>query len=208
VLTGRDQEILLALVQQVRLFSLRQIAEHWFGGEIANTRRRLKALARVDLVRRATVSARTLPPIHNPLAAWRPAQPTPHFGQVSYQLRERWARRAVRVTTAFVATDRAAQLLGGKLRGELKHPTQATHDLGVAAVWLTLRRRAPEWAAAWRGEDLLAHTRRGQKLPDAFLVNDSGDVLWAIEFGGSYDSARVEAFHEDCAYRRLSYQIW
>ena len=44
-LTNRDPEILQALVQKVRLFSHRQIADHWWNGELANARRRLKRLA-------------------------------------------------------------------------------------------------------------------------------------------------------------------
>jgi hypothetical protein len=80
--------------------------------------------------------------------------------------------------------------------------------LSVAAVWLRLHNVAPEWAAAWRGEDLLAHTRLGEKLPDAFIVDDSGKVVWVIEFGGGYDAERVQAFHNDCAARGLPYQLW
>ena len=207
-LTARDREILLALVQKGRLFALRQIADHWWDGELANTRRRLKSLERAHLVHRITVSARTLPPIEGPIATWRPDDPAPHFGKAAHQLQERWGRRAVRPSTAYVATDPASQLYGGKSRGELKHPLQATHDLGVAAVWLCLHRGAPAWAQAWRSEDLLAHTRRGEKLPDSFIIDDAGETAWVIEFGGSYDAARVQEFHEDCADRELPYQIW
>jgi hypothetical protein len=80
--------------------------------------------------------------------------------------------------------------------------------LGVAAVWLRLHAQAPAWAAAWKSEDLLAHTRRGEKLPDAFVVNEAGETTWVIEFGGSYDVHRVQQFHDDCEYRNLPYQIW
>ena len=207
-LQTRDHELLLGLVQKVRLFALRQIADHWWDDEIANARRRLKTLAAAALVQRMTVAARTLPPIDAPLAVWQPGQAPPDFGRLSYQLQSRWRRRAVRPITAYVATNHAAQLFGGKCRGELKHPLQATHDLGVAAIWLNLRAQAPEWADAWRGEDLLAHTRRGEKLPDGFIVNETGDPTWVIEFGGAYDAPRVQEFHEDCSGRDLSYQIW
>ena len=44
-LTGRDRAIVQALVQKVRLFSQRQIVDHWWNGELANSRRRLKRLA-------------------------------------------------------------------------------------------------------------------------------------------------------------------
>ena len=87
-----------------------------------------------------------------------------------------------------------AHAFGGTARGELRHPTQATHDLGVAAGWLRLHQVAPKWAAAWRGEDLLAHTRRGEKLPDAFIVDDDAEL--------------DEAFHQDWVSRNFPYQLW
>jgi hypothetical protein len=207
-LTPRDHELLLGLVQKVRLFSLRQIASHWWDNEVANTRRRLKTLASSALISHLTVAARTLPPIETPLAVWQPAQPAPDMGKLSYQLQSRWRQRPVRAMSAYVASSRAAQLFGGKSRGELKHPLQATHDLGVAAIWLNFHDRAPEWADAWRGEDLLAHTRLGEKLPDGFIVNQAQETVWVIEFGGAYDASRVQEFHDDCARRDLPYQIW
>ncbi len=44
-LTPRDRAIVQSLVQKVRLFSQRQIVDHWWNGELANSRRRLKRLA-------------------------------------------------------------------------------------------------------------------------------------------------------------------
>jgi len=207
-LSTRDKEILTGLTQKVRLFSLRQIAEHWWNDEIANTRRRLRSMVQAELVLKMTVAARSLPSISQPLAVWQPGQEAPNCGQVSYRLQTRWMQRATRSITVFIATAHAAQLFGGIGRGELKNPLQATHDLGVAAVWMQLHTEAPEWAEAWRGEDLMAHTRHGEKLPDAFIVNDSGETTWVIEFGGAYDTPRVEAFHADCVEREVPYQIW
>jgi hypothetical protein len=80
--------------------------------------------------------------------------------------------------------------------------------LGVAQVWLTLHEQARDWAEAWRSEDLLAPTRRGEKCPDAFIVNQAEDVCCVIEFGGAYSAARVREFHDDCAERSLPYQLW
>lgn len=207
-LTDRDHDLLQALVRQVRLFAQRQIADHWWAGELPNARRRLKRLAAEDLLTSTTVLARTLPVPESPLASWRPGDSAPDAGAVAYRCQDRWRRRPPRPCTVWVASERAARLFGGVRRGELRQPTQATHDLGVAAVWLRLREVSPEWAAAWRGEDLLAHTRRGEKLPDAFLVNAREQVLWVIEFGGGYDAGRVRAFHDDCAARGLPYQLW
>jgi hypothetical protein len=207
-LTERDRALLQALVQKVRLFSQRQIADHWWNGELVNSRRRLKRLADRGLVQRMTVLARPIPVLESPLVGWRPGDSAPHFGSIAYRCQERWRLRPTRLCTAWLATDVASQAFGGPARDALKNPTQATHDLGVAAVWLRLNHVAPEWASAWRGEDLLAHTRRGEKLPDAFVVAETERVAWVIEFGGSYDAQRVEAFHQDCAARELPYQLW
>ena len=206
--TNRDQEISDALTQRVRLFSQRQIADSWFNGEVVNARRRLTRLAQQALLARLTVHARPAPPIDAPLVQWRPNDPTPAFGPIAYRCQQRWRHRPPRPTTAWLATERTAQIFGGVGRGDLKNPLQATHDLGVAAVWLRLREVSPQWAMAWQSEDLLAHTRRGEKLPDAFIVDQAGQVLWVIEFAGGYDTERIEAFHRDCATRELPYQLW
>jgi hypothetical protein len=208
MLTERDKQVLSALLLKVRLMSLKQLAGGWWGGETVNARRRLKLLTAGGLLQPLTVAARTLPPLDAPVIVWQPDDPVPDFSGVSRQLQSRWRRRAVRPTRAFIATPKAAQLLGGRGNLQLKHPTQATHDLGVAAVWLHLNEHAPAWAEAWRGEDLLAHTRRGETLPDAFIVDEEHEPLWVIEFGGAYDAGRVQEFHEDCQVRQLPYQMW
>lgn len=213
-LTPRDQELLQALVQKVRLFSQRQVADHWFDGDVANARRRIKQYEAADLVRRIDVQARTLPELNQPVAAWSPGKPALDYQAVSYRLQSRWKGSPVRPCTAIIATERLSQHYGGRNRGELKHPLQATHDLGVAQIWLHLHGQFPDWATAWRGEDLLAHTRRGEKCPDAFIVNESNDVFCVMEFGGAYSAERVRDFCEDCVQqesagqRGLPFQLW
>ncbi|MBL8826765.1 MAG: hypothetical protein JNM18_07240 [Planctomycetaceae bacterium] len=207
-LTERDREIVQCLVQKVRLLSQRQLAHHWWEGDLANMRRRMNQLVDQGLVTRITVQARPLPELQQPLASWRVGDAPPDFGQVAFRCQDRWRQRAIRSCACWIATDKAAQVYGGVRRGELKQPTQATHDLGVAAVWLRLRAAAPEWADAWRSEDLLAHTRHDEKLPDAFIVGDGEQPFWVIEFGGGYNAERVAAFHHDCARRGLPYQLW
>ncbi len=207
VLTKRDTEIVETLALMVRLMGQRQIADHWWAGELPNARRRLRRLADQDLITRIDVQARPTPTIQSPLLSWQPGQPDPDFGSIAYRSQARFRRQPVRRSTAWIATERGAQLFGGARRGTLKHPTQATHDLGVAAVWLRLAATAPQWAAAWRGEDLLAHTREGEKLPDAFFVNASDEIICAVEFV-IYSAERIQAFHEDCVGRNLPYQLW
>ena len=206
--TDRDEEILHALSTKVRLLSLRQTTEHWFDGDVSNTRRRMRRLTEADFVKRMSVTAKPLPVLSGPVISWQPGDASPNFGKASYWFRNRWTGRPVRQCSSFIATRHAAQMFGGRVAGDLKHPMQATHDLGVTQVWLQLDKAKPEWADDWVGEDLMAHTRRGEKLPDAFLVDGNGQVTRVIEFGGAYDEQRVREFHLDCEDRRLSYQIW
>jgi hypothetical protein len=207
-LTDRDREIVLALVQKVRLFSQRQIADHWWNGELANARKRMNRLASDDWVQPGSVQARPIQTLESPLVTWRPGETDPDFGAIAYRCRTPSRRLPSRLCTIWIASERSSQMFGGVRRGELKNPLQATHDLGVAAVWLRLHEVSPIWAAAWRSEDLLAHTRRGEKIPDAFIVDEQQHVLWVIEYSGGYDAERIREFHIDCAERRLGYQLW
>jgi hypothetical protein len=208
ILCDRDQEILVALTQKVRILGLRQVADHWYGSDRANARRRLRILVAAGMLTRATVLARPLPVLLTPLATWMPGEPIPDAGVISNRLKSRWRKRPVRRCRVVLATPRAAQLLGSNATGVLTRSLQSSHDLGVAAVWLHFDRTDPDRAAAWRGEDVMAHTRRGEKCPDAFLVDARGEVQSVIEFGGDYGPERVRAFQLDCEDRRLPYEIW
>jgi len=207
-MTERDREIARPLSVFVRLFSQHQIAEFWFNGDKANARRRLRQLIDGKILQQVSVRARPLPPLEQPVISWHPGDRDPNFAQAAYRLRSRWLRRPVKTQVAYIATESAARMFGGPARAKFKHPAQATHDLGVAQIWLQLSESSPTWAEAWRGEDVMAHTRRGQKLPDAFIVNKKSEVVCVIEFGGAYDQQRVQEFHDDCRRRNLPYRMW
>jgi hypothetical protein len=114
-----------------------------------------------------------------------------------------------RRTTVYIATRKAANQFGGRLRGAIKYDLQAPHDLGVAQVYLQLLRTDPRAAECWVGEDILRLSRRRQKLPDA-AITDGPDkrIFTAIEFGGAYDAERLRGFHRHCAAPKLPYQLW
>ena len=206
--TKRDDEIIRALALYVRYISQSQIRAHWFENDAANARRRMKQLQSMGYIQRVELRARALPPLKRPLIQWQPGQDTPNFSQAAYQCRSRWKLRPVKSCIAYLATQSASQRYGGRMTGEVKKEIQATHDLGVTQMWLQLDITRPEWADAWRGEDLMASTRRGQKLPDGFIVDREGKTICAMEFGGSYDQQRIQEFHDDCAQRLLPYQLW
>lgn len=206
-LSERDMAMLQAASLAWRGMTSRQCAEHWFHGDLSNARRRLRNLVTSGFLNRLTIQARALPPLLGPSAQWCPNAPLPGFEAVSYQLRKRWAQRAVRDCTAYIATAAAAEMFGGKA-GQFKNEAQATHDLGVTQVWMHFDKHQPALAHAWRGEDVMASTRVGQKLPDAFVIDPSDEVKIVIEFGGAYNAQRLRDFHRDCEQRNLPYQIW
>lgn len=210
-LTPRDDEILRTLALSVRIFSLAQVAQGWWmptpAGE-ANARRRLAALFETGLLNSAHVHARPLPELSHPVLAWSPGHAEPDFDAVSWGLQSRWTKPPRRIAVYF-ATRRGANQYGGRLRGQIKHELQATHDLGVAQVYLELRAKNPEAALRWTGEDTLRSARKRQKIPDALLhpATPHAPPL-VIEFGGAYDARRVRSFHDDCSQRRLPYELW
>lgn len=204
-LTDRDREILLTLTHKVRLLSLAQIARTWWPSAMPETARtRLAALP--HFLTRLKLNAHPELVLDAPLYTWRPGEPAPRYGALSYQLKKRWTQ-APEPTTVYIATEKAARYFGG-FGGKLRRPLQATHDLHVAQVYLRLFGQDPTQAALWVSEERFAPERRREKLPDAVLRDAAGDIRLVIEFGGAYDAQHVERVHLDCVTRSLAYELW
>lgn len=210
VITNRDEQLLFALARAVRFFSLNQIARTWWTDTpsgTANARRRLRQLTSAGLLDSERIFAEELPQLDSPVVSWEPGQSAPDAGAVAWKLQSRWTK-APRPITAFYATSRLANRYGGQARGRISHPDQASHDLGLSEMYLSFFARHPTEVEHWIGEDIFAAERKGQKLPDAVLRNEQGEVYRVLEFGGAYDAMRVEAFHLDNERRRLPYELW
>lgn len=210
-LVTRDDDILRTLALKLRLLSLEQVAALWWESTergLVNARRRLAALMDAGMLRRLRLQTRPLPTLDAPTLAWHPGDPEPNCDAVSWCLQSRWTEPA-RATTVYIATKHGANQFGGRQRGELRREFQATHDLGVSAVYLRLRAISESAVEDWIGEDVLAPHRRGEKLPDAVLAAGPGDrPRMAVEFGGAYSAERVRRFHDYCRDERLPYQLW
>jgi hypothetical protein len=209
MLTERDQTILEALCLKVRMFSLEQLAECWWGGNTptatANARRRLRKLQTMGFVEPWQVKAHPLLDLKAPVASWSLGDPEPDPWAVSYQLQCRWTE-APKTTTVWIAAKGALHHFGSVGR-RFGHPLQATHDLHVSAIYLRMHGCYPALATTWVGEDELATSDR-EKLPDAVLLDALGRKKLFIEFGGAYPAKRVENFHEHCLAEGLPYQLW
>ena len=207
-LTQRDLEILHALCRAVRLLAWEQVRTWWptpAGKRLAF--RRLAVLIRYGLLARFRVHARPVIWPVRPAVTWTPGQGTPNMYAVSSVLRSRWLLPPETITV-YVATKKAAKLLGGVARGKVGTPYQASHDLGVAAVYLNFLRVRPDDAAAWIGEDVGGKALRGNKRPDAVVLDADRRRHFAVEFGAGYPPARLFAFHRHCEKHSLDYEVW
>ena len=208
--TERDRAILDAVLFRVRMLSLEQIARTWWGtavDAVRLARRRLEVLEHAGLIARHRVLARPLLDLERPEFAWEPGSEPPDVGAVSGRLRRRWSAPP-KPTAVYLPTRSTIRELGGG-GGRLPSPGQETHDLHTAEVFLRLLARDPERARSWKGEDSYkAAAAHGEKVPDALIVDELGEPELAVEFAGSYGSARLAEFHHHCEARELAYELW
>ena len=208
VLRVRDHEILSALTVKVRFFSLRQITDTFFASDMANATRRLRTLeARGFLVQRRLI-ARTPPRLEAPLICWKPGQNRPDADHLSHSLKKRWERQGVRQRICYFPGPKYQALTGFPCRTSPIHQLHATHDLGLAELYLFFRSQRVTDAKQWRGENAFSCGELRKQQPDAILVDSSNQFVSAIEYGGLYNAKRLDRFHRWCQQRSLPYELW
>jgi len=150
--------------------------------------------------------ARPQLPLTGPLAAWAPGEQSPDFDTLSYQLRTRWTEPA-ESTEVVIATSRAGHQLGG-FGGRPPRPSEVTHDLHLAAIYLKWCRENVMMAPTWQSEEFLARQRpdRRGKVPDALVMQDGRPLI--VEFGGAYGAPKLREFHAYCDLQQWPYEIW
>jgi len=210
---SRDRDVLRMLTLRVRCCSVAQVAKAAWDDTptgLKNCKARLKALATKGLVGIATMLAHPEVKLEGPLAVWQPGLAVPDLASISHRGRKRWG--GVPTRTEFVyATQQAVTLVGGA-PGREPRPSEATHDLHLAAVYLRMREELATRSESWRSESLLAantsikRSKPGDKVPDA-IVRD-GRAVTAIEFVGEYSVDKLTAFHAYCKRAKLGYELW
>ncbi len=193
----RNWQLLQAMATGIRLLAPHQLAR-WWGVPITNAKRSLRELCDSGFLKETIVRARRLPPITQPLLQWKPTQPTPNFGALSYQAKERFRELAPVLFAAYTPTTRALSQFTVRHHAKLRR-SQATHELGVTESYLYALTRWPRLTQrCWRGENLYARDRgHGEKVEDAHFVNpQTGKVMLAIEYAGTYHKHRFETLHE------------
>ena len=211
-LTERSRSILLALTSKVRFFTLEQVARTWWPS--SNSGRSAAQATMTKLVTSGYLAERKLPAhpellLRTPVHEWAPGDGPPNFGALAYRLQARWTESLTTITL-YHATQKTASRFGG-FGGRLKFPLQATHDLHVSQIYLTCLDSNPDVTQNWVSEEVLSTTlrpKRGDKLPDAALIDPDGRMRLVVEFGGSYDRKRVEKLHRYCERQEVPYHLW
>jgi hypothetical protein len=199
-------EILFSLSCCVRAFTASQVADGFFSGNGQKANRMLAGLVSQQLIFKVRVPVREIPAAEKPLATWTEGANAPQFDSLVVKIRDRWQTAPTKVTSIYLAGPAAAGLLGYRTAGRLKRPLQASHDIGLAGVYLAVRRDRQELATFWYGEDV-APKQLGS-VPDAIYIDGDGKRSLAFEFCGLYSANRLRSFHRHCAGRRLRYELW
>jgi hypothetical protein len=106
-----------------------------------------------------------------------------------------------------IATKASGVYYGGS-GGRWPRPSEVSHDIAVAELYLLWLVASPTLAATWVSEAELRRRGFGDKtrLPDAMIDRDGTETV--IEIGGSYSAAKLKEFHDWCGSEGLPYEIW
>lgn len=206
-----EHKLLDVLANHVRFLAVGQLARASFAGQRLSGRRAAHAaltLADSGWLRLAKVLARPLQHLHQPLCQWRHTEPVPDFVVLSRRLHQR-ASLSAALTTIASATAKTCMLFGATRSSAARVKlTQTTHDLQVAEVFLRYVARGFAPGMHWVGEDNLPDTWPIRQRPDALLVDDAGQYVRAVEYGGDYSEERLIDLHRGLSTIPLSYEIW
>lgn len=197
------------LTHRLRLMSIRQVARRWWElDQPASASARLRQLAGTGLIEMKSVMVHPEIDLDAPVLCWRPTDAQPDFGAAAYRLKARWTESPVSTPLAF-ASRAAVTMFGGYTGGRGPRPTEATHDLHLAQVYLRMTDADAKIARRWISENEQYAEGRGrnERLPDAVIRGRSGSPpLRVVEFGGAYSKAKLIAFHE--AVCQFPYEVW
>ncbi len=199
-----EAAILRALAFQVRILTAEQIARGWCAGNDELAKEALARLGLARLVSHRWVEAHQPVPMSRPLYRWQPGK-LPPFDRdlvaVADKSCRRWNDRLLGAIVYF-ASPYASRLFGAFHDARHLKDCEVTHDLQLSEVFLHYANRTPRLASRWRGEGSfpkLGFAIRGMKDPDAFLVNQEGQIERIVELAGKYSTEHLRAFHNHCS---------
>ncbi len=151
-----------------------------------------------------------VPALTDPMAIWRPSRPAPAFDAIAWAASARFATTQTRRERVYWAAPDATKIVGG-VGGSLRKPLQIEHDLGVAEMFFAQLRRYPGSELRWQGEDAFCRLRRrsrGQKTPDAVLLDHKGRIKIVFDYLTQYSAIRLRDFHRYWSVRNTRYEWW
>lgn len=205
-----DYDLVYSLVFKVRILNEDQIAGQWWAGlthPLRKARRKLAFMVQSRILYSHHLLSHPILPLDTPVSTWNVGDPDPDYSAVSTQLKRRWTKPS-RPMTVYIPTRQTIHQFGGPGESKLPILGQQNHDLHLSQVYLWYLQTRPELAKKWVGEEVFRGDRKGEKLPDAMILDDADNPKVVVEFGGTYDPMRVEAFHTDCKKRNLPYELW
>ena len=211
-LNDRDERVIWTLTRKLRVMTLEQAARTWWADRpypVKAARDRLAKLRDDGLLHLTSLMAHPELELTEPVFRWHPDDPAPEFGPIAYRLQSRWTR-PMKATPVVGATRQANREFGGYIGDRIPRPSEVSHDIHLAQVYLKLVGRDPKLAQRWTCEQQLYAQGRGrnQRLPDAIIRPrraGAGDG-WVLEFGGAYSKKKLEEFHAELCGE--VYEIW
>lgn len=207
-MTPREEQILRALVNDVRVLSLTQVARCWWTDTRWGRSRAKAAMTALECEGWAQIHAALARPIRElsePLVTWSPDDESPDVWKLSRKLHLRAMQPASMVSFVFASAQSVA--LFGRGHAPSVKLTQMTHDLHVSEVYLWYRTHGLP-ARGWLSEDRLPRDWPLRERPDAVLADDDGTIRRAVEYGGDYPPSRLQELHAGLAAMKLEYEIW
>lgn len=208
-LTARDIDILLCLTLQVRLMTVKQIADVWWPDRrsLKPVQRRLQRLCWSGHLQMAVMNAHPLLPIHQPLAVWTPGEEAPDSEVLAQRTQDRWKKPAVPTTVCF-ATASSGNLSGAR-PGEILPSDEIDRDLHLASVFCHWRAHRTEMATRWICRRALIPMVSKVYSPEAFLLSpDMGRPVGVMDSAGRSKAPQIQRIHDYCSNANLPYELW
>jgi hypothetical protein len=207
-ISNRDHALLSVLATKVKLLTFAQVHRTWWANCVSeeSARRRLGRLQKSGLLQVGRLMAFPEVRLEGPLAVWDLGAPDPDLAGIIAKTRSRWSR-SIQMVPVVSITPACAAMYGGRARQV--RPSEGTHDIHLAQVFLQQLRDAPEDARAWVSEGQLAHEAGGAEgvIPDAMVR--VGDQRRAVEVvGESYSISKLDRFCAHCRRHGWSYELW
>ncbi len=205
---AHERQIIRVLAESVRAMTTDQISTHWWTDTRWGRSRAKACLKALEASGWIHLQKALVRQIHRPMAPlieWQPGDAEPALADIARALHQRAISDARFVTVAYAAK-RAVAFFGSGPAPSIKL-TQLTHDLNVTELYLRVFRCGDD-GMQWRSEDRLPMDWPMRERPDAVLVDDAGQTVLAIEYGGDYPVSRLHELHTGFAKANLSYQLW